>query len=439
MKPTDLRGILRYIPQFRERVFVLGIDGAVVTHENFSNLLLDIAVLRSLNIGVILVHGASALIRQLADRAGEVPSDLDGAGRTNEVTLELALHAANRLTHEILEGLAANNLSGAATNAIIAHPRGILQGVDQQWTGRVERIDDKLLNSLLTQGIVPVVPPLGFDGEGRTYRLNSDHVACELALRLGAIKLIYLSTGEGLLRGGQLIRQIKVDHLEQLLKSARGEFSPESRSKAAYSAEACRAGVPRVHVINGLVDEGVLTEVFSNEGIGTLVYANEYQQIRPAMKKDVRSILALTKQAVAREELLKRTRQTIENHLRDYYIFEVDTNPVACIALHQYPATGQGEIANLYVGPSHENQGIGRKLVRFIEEKASELGLQQILVLSTQAYTYFQNKAGYLPGSIDDLPPERRAEYEHSPRRSRILIKQLNPKNPANTASPSAP
>src|SRR5882672_12363762 len=141
MKLTDLRGILQYIPRFREKTFLISVDGAIVTDENFANILLDVAVLRSLNIRVVLVHGASAQIKALADERRSRASDLDGAGITDADTLQLALTAANRLTHEILEGLSANDLRAACTNAIIAHPMGIIQGVDHLFTGKVERVD----------------------------------------------------------------------------------------------------------------------------------------------------------------------------------------------------------------------------------------------------------------------------------------------------------
>src|SRR5881275_341989 len=166
MKLTDLRGILQYIPRFRERTFVISIDGAIVTDENFQNILLDVAVLRSLNIRVVMVHGAAAQIKALAEQQRVSASDLDGSGITDAVTLQLALTAANRLTHEILEGLSANDLRAACPNAIIAHPMGILQGVDHLFTGKVERVDVELFQTLLAQGIIPVVPPLGFDGDG---------------------------------------------------------------------------------------------------------------------------------------------------------------------------------------------------------------------------------------------------------------------------------
>ncbi|MHB8523267.1 MAG: amino-acid N-acetyltransferase [Limisphaerales bacterium] len=425
MKPTDLRGILQYIPRFREKVFVISTDGAIVTDENFANILLDVAVLRSLNIRVVLVHGAAAQIKLLATQQKITPSNLDGSGVTDANTLQLALTAANRLTHEILEGLSANDLRAACTNTIIAHPLGILHGVDHLFTGKVERVDVEFLQTLLGQGIIPVVPPLGFDGDGKTYRVNSDSVAVAVADALKANKLIFITTHDGLFRQGQLLQQMLVADLDALLANHRDDFIPGLISKAIHAAAACHAGVPRVHIINGRLDEALLAEVFSNEGIGTLIYANEYQQVRRAMKKDVRSILLLTKNSVEAEELVKRTRSTIEKNLGDYYMFEIDKNPVACIGLHAYPEHGKGELACLYVSPSHENQGIGRKLIQFIENKAREMGLNELLVLSTQAFTYFQSKGGFAEGSPDDLPPARREKYEQDGRHSKVLVKKL--------------
>src|SRR5437773_10045046 len=217
VKLTDLRGILQYIPQFREKTFVLSVDGAIITDENFANILLDVAVLRSLSIRVVLVHGASAQIKALAEERNFKPSNLDGAGITDAETLQLALTAANRLTHEILEGLSANDLRAACSNAIIAHPMGIIQGVDHLFTGKVERVNVELLQTLLSQGIVPILPPLGFDGDGKTYRVNSDSVAVAVAEALKATKLMFITTYDGILRQGQIIRQMLVADLDAIL------------------------------------------------------------------------------------------------------------------------------------------------------------------------------------------------------------------------------
>ncbi len=425
MKLTDLRGILQYIPQFREKTFVINVDGAIVTDENFANILVDIAVLRSLSIHVVLVHGASAQIRALAAEQGVTPSNLDGTGITDETTLKLALTAANRLTHEILEGLSAIDLRAACTNAIIAHPIGILHGVDQLFTGKVERVDVEMLRQLLDHDIVPVLPPLGFDGEGKTYRVNSDGVALAVAEALKATKLMFITTHDGIRVGNRVIRQMPLSDLESVITLQKADVHPDLLSKAIHAAAACKAGVPRVHVINGAVEEGLLAEVFTNEGVGTLVYANGFQQIRRALKKDIRSILNLTKRSVESEELVKRTRSAIEKHLGDYYIFETDKNPVACVALHTWPELGKGELACLYVSPAHENQGIGRTLVQFVENKARESGLNELIALSTQAFTYFQSKAGFVEGTPDDLPPNRREKYDQSGRNSKVLVKKL--------------
>jgi len=425
VKLTDLRGILRYIPQFREKAFVINVDGAIVTDENFANILVDIAVLRSLSIRIVLVHGASAQIRALAQEKRFTPSNLDGTGVTDETTLKLALTAANRLTHEILEGLSANDLRAACTNAVIAHPVGILHGVDQLFTGKVERVDTEMLQQLLDQGIIPVLPPLGFDGEGKTYRVNSDGVALAVAEALKAAKLMFITTHDGVRVGNRVIRQMPLSDLESVLTLQKPDIHPDLLSKAIHAAAACKAGVPRAHVINGSLQEGLLAEVFTNEGVGTLIYGNEFQQIRRALKKDIRSILNLTRGSVETEELVKRTRATIEKQLGDYYIFEIDKNPVACIALHTWPELGKGELACLYVSSAHENQGIGRKLVQFVENKARELGLRELIALSTQAFTWFQSKGGFAEGTPDDLPPNRREKYDQSGRNSKVLLKKL--------------
>lgn len=426
MKPTDLRGILQYIPRFREKTFVIAADGAVVSHINFANLLLDIAVLRSLNIRVVLVHGAAEQIAKLAEEQSLTPSNLDGTGITDDDTLKLALTAANGLTHEILEGFATNDLRAANANAVAAQPLGILAGTNHQNTGQVERIDTELLKTLLAQGITPVIPPLGFDGEGNTFRLNSDSVAHCVAEALQAAKLIFISTTDGLQQDDAIVRQILSTELQATLTDQPDRIPKDHRSKARHAAEACSAGVPRVHLINGLVTEGLLAEVFSNEGIGTLVYANEYRQIRPAKMKDAASIHRLSREAMAEERLIARSEEAIEELLEDYFLFEIDDNPVACVALHTHTKEGIGELAHLFVNPSHGNQGIGQRLVQYVEDKARESGLTKLVTLSTQSFAFFTNKSGFTEGELSDLPVARQAAHQKQGRNSKVLIKELS-------------
>ncbi|GIW82806.1 MAG: amino-acid acetyltransferase [Gemmatales bacterium] len=434
LRLTDLREILRYVPRFRDKLFVIALDGSVVAHENFGNLLLDIALLRSLRIHVVLVHGAGHQIRLLAEKNNIAVSSLDGTGVTDAATMELSLTAANQVSHNILAGLSATDLLGVVGNAVVAHPAGILHGVPHQFTGRVERIEVDMLQALLDRNIIPVIPPLGWDGEGTTYRINSDAVAYEVARAMTAVKLIFLTDYDGIRlfdrsdnedeASGSLIRQLSVDEAEKIAKTRR-DLPGTVASKLDYAVRAARQGIPRVHIINGTVEEGLLAEVFSNEGIGTLIYANEYQAIRKAMKKDVGPILSLLRAAMDSEELLRRTRSDIEEQINDFFVFEVDRTLVACAAVHFYEEGKEAELACVCVDPAYENQGIGSRLVQFAENHARNRKASKFFCLSTQAYNYFVHKAGFKQGSVDDLPPARRERYERSGRKSQILVKTL--------------
>jgi amino-acid N-acetyltransferase len=426
LRLTDLREILRYVPRFRDRVFVIAIDGAITEDDNFPNILLDIALLRSLSVRVALVHGAAHQIARYAELVKVTPSNLDGTGITDAATLQVAITAANRVTHEILEGLSANDLRAACPNAIVAHPAGILGGVDQQFTGRVERVDAGLLQTLMERDIIPVVPPIGCDGVGRSYRLNSDAVAVEVAKTLNAVKLVFLST-EGGVRGPRgVIRQMTVEEGEAFLQKNKADLSNEGVTKLRHAVRAGKEGVERVHIIDGREQEGLLGEVFSNEGIGTLIYTNEYQAIRMAQKKDVRAVHTLIQRGIKADELVKRTRQDIERGIADFFVFEVDRNPIACGALHLYPDENKAELASVYVDPRYENQGIGGKLLQYAEQLARSRGVAVLFCLSTQAINYFIQRGGFKLGTPDDLPPARREIYEKNGRRSQVLVKTLN-------------
>ncbi len=426
LRLTDLREILRYIPQFRDRAFVIALDGAVVGDENFANLMLDITLLRSLRIGVALVHGAGLQVRQLAAREGIRLSNSDGTGITDANALQISVTAANRVTHQLLQGLADNDLRGASGNFVVAHPAGILGGVDHQWTGKVERVDTVMLRSMLDQEIIPVIPPLGFDGEGRTFRLNSDAVAVEIAKAIQAVKLIYLSAHKPPRHNGRTLRTLTTDEAAGILKKNKGDVQPvEAVSKLENAVKGSKAGVPRVHIIDGTMPEGLLTEVFSNEGVGTLVHANEYQSIRRAQKKDLRAVFALIQRGVEADELLKRTRAEVERNIDDFFVFEVDKNPVACGALHEFPQQKKAEVASIYVDPRHENRGIGLKLIKYAEDTARALGYDVLYCLSTQAINFFIQKGGFQLGTPDDLPPTRRDVYDRSGRKSQVLVKGL--------------
>ncbi len=156
-----------------------------------------------------------------------------------------------------------------------------------------------------------------------------------------------------------------------------------------------------------------------------MISIGEYQTIRRARPEDLDFIWKLVRPAMEKEELMQRSREELEQILKDFFILELDQHPVACAALHVYPEQKTGEVACLCVSPSHENRGLARALLRYLEEQARQQGLRKLIALSTQAYVYFQRKAGYEEGSLEDLPPSRRARYEQCRRRSKILVKPL--------------
>jgi amino-acid N-acetyltransferase len=427
MKLPELRGILQYVTRFRDKIFVIAIDGKIIGSENFPNILLDIAVLRSLNIKVVLVHGAGLQIEQAAQEQRINVSSSDGTGVVDETTLHLSINVASRLTNQIMGGLTQVDLRAAYANCIIAHPFGIVHGIDFQFAGKVERVDVQMLELFLNQEIVPVIPPIGFDGEGRTFRVNSDLVALEVAEALHAAKLIFLSPYDGLILEGQRIGHLVAPELEELLKKIKAHLPKGLLSKLEHAAQACRYGVPRVHLLNGNVNEALLAEIFSNGGVGTMVYSNEYEQIRRLYKKDIRAVMSLIQQSIRSEELVRRTRAEILADIDDYWILEIDRHIVGCVAMYAYPEQKMAELACLYVSRSNENQGLGRKLMSFVENLARQRGFSQLIALSTQAFVYLQQKGGFVEAGPEILPPGRRAKYEASGRNSRILVKNLVP------------
>jgi len=426
IKPADLRGILKYVPRFRDQVFVIAIDGSIIADENLPNLLLDIAVLRSLHIGVVLVHGIGKQLKDVSEERNVPISDVHGTGVTDAATLQLAIECSTRVSHLVMEGITQSGLKCATTNAIRATPVGIVKGVDQQFSAKVERIDHALIRHLMDAQIVPLVSPVAFDRDGRSLRINSDLLATELAIALKATKVIFLCPFDGLAINGEIKRQIAIDELEEVLRKHPETIGDNARSKAIHAVKAIKAGPPRVHLVDGRIYEGLLTEIFSNEGIGTLIYGNDYQQIRRAARRDSRTIYNLTRQAVKREELLHRSLQSIERNIDQYYVFEIDENPVACMAVRTYPESQTAEIASLYVLPFYQRLGVGRKMVSFATLEAKRLGARKLIALSTQTSPFFRAVCGFEEADQNALPPERLATYQQSQRNSRVLLKELD-------------
>ncbi len=426
IKPNDLRGILKYVPRFQGQIFIIAIDGAIIADENFSNLLVDIAVLRSLGIKIVLVHGIGHQVQELSELRGVAITNNDGTGITDAATLDLSIRAGSRVSHLILEGLTQNSLKAVITNAVRALPLGIIRGVDQLLTGKVERIDKDFIFELIAQQVVPLITPIAFGPDGKSLRVNSDLLAAEVAEALHATKIIYLTPHAGLEINGSVRREISVEALTKILATQPEHIAEPVRSKAEHAVKAIETGTPRVHIVDGRIFDGLLNEIFSNEGVGSLVYGNDYQQIRKASKRDVRLIYNLTRAAVKREELLHRTQQAIEKNIDQFFVFEIDENIIACVTLYFYPDKPQlAEIGSLYVLPFYHNRGIGKKMVEYACLQAKERGVTGVIALSTQSFGFFSNVCGFEEATKDVLPEARLKIYEDSGRNAKILVKAL--------------
>ena len=425
IKPTDLRGILKYVPMFRDHVFVLAIDGSLVAHENFQNVLLDIAVLRSLNIKVVLVHGVDQQIEALAKQKETTISDPHGELETDAVTLELATEAAAMVSLEVMQGLTRNGLRCATCNGVRSKEIGILKGEDQLSSGAVDKIDDVLFNRLLDADTIPVITPIAFNREGAPLRINSDLLASELASKLNASKLIYMTTQEGLQISGQSLTNLPVADLEGLIKTATRQMPERLLSKFKHAAKAINAGTPRAHILDGRLFGALLNEIFDKVGIGTMVYSNDYQSIRRAVAADAHSIYNITQNGVRSESLRERSQESIAATIDDYLVYEIDGSIVGCVNLKIYDSGDIAEIGSVYVQAFYQNKGVGRKMVEFACAEAQERGSRRAIAMTTQASKFFSKVCAFEEGTVNDLPAERREDYAQNGRNSKVLYLDL--------------
>ena len=425
LKPADLRGILEYVPIFRDHIFVVALDGSIIAHENFANVLTDIAVLRSLNIHIIIVHGIGQQLIHLAESKGLAISNAYGEGPTDEQTLALAIEASGIVSQTVMAGLSQNNIKCAICNAIRATDIGILQGRNQLRNGKVEKINVPFLQCLLEKDIVPIIQPIVNDRDGATLRANSDALAAEVALAIEASKLIYLTSQTGLTINGQMAMNIPLDQLNKILQKTPKAIEERLRSKAECAAKALREGTPRAHILDGRIFGGLLTEIFDKVGLGTMIHANEYQQIRPARKKDIQPVFNIIKNAARQETLRHRTRQNIEKDILNFFVYEVDGSIIGCASLIPQGKSKTAELASVLVQGFYQGKGVGLKLVDYTLLQAKAKGYKKIIALSTQAATFFLSTCGFTAGKIGDLPQNMQSRYQSSGRNSKILIKRL--------------
>lgn len=425
LSPADLRGILKYVPLWRNHTFIIALDGAVMETETVGNLMLGLAVLRNLGIRLIIVYGIGAQVLQLAKERKVEISEARGIGPTDAATMALAIEASGTVGHLIERGLTLNGLTCARVNAVRATERGIIKGEKQLFSGKVDRIDKTVLTQLMQQEVVPIISPVAFTKEGTERRLNSDQLASELAIALKASKLIFLLPYAGLTYNGALRLNADVSEVRKVLDTAPETIDEPVRSKAYYAVHTVESGPPRAHIIDCRIHDGLLKEVFSKVGIGSMIHSNPYSQIRKARRKDVSSIYALTRGSVRNESLRSRSKTSIESDISDYFVYEVDESIIGCFRITHYPRSSASELGSVAVHPAYRGRHIGKSLVDFAVDQTRKDGRKRLFALTTQAAPFFRDICQFQEGKPTDLPKALRESLEKSGRNSEVYFMEL--------------
>ncbi|QIK37735.1 amino-acid N-acetyltransferase [Caldichromatium japonicum] len=427
---TWVRQATPYIHAHRGRTFVIAFGGEALLDSRFPDLVHDIALLHGLGIHLVLVHGARPQIEQRLREQGAELRYVNGLRVTDERALACVKEAAGIVRVEIEAllslGLANSPMAGVripvvSGNFVTARPLGVIDGVDYAHTGLVRRVDQHSLKALLDQGMVVLMPPLGYSPTGEVFNLSAADVARSAAAALGADKLIFLLEGRAVLEGSGLPSNLLTQDIDRLLQSAK--LSDELASYLRAGAEACRQGVKRVHLVERCIAGALMRELLTHRGSGTLISAEPYERLRSARIEDIPGILDLLRPLEEHGILIRRTREHVETDVAHFHVLDCDGLVIACAALYPYPAEGMAELACLAVHPDYRGAGRGERLLAYLSELARDQGLRRLFVLTTQTAQWFQER-GFTSAGIEALPNDKRALY-NTRRNSKVFVKDL--------------
>ncbi|HSC80645.1 MAG TPA: amino-acid N-acetyltransferase [Chitinolyticbacter sp.] len=421
-----------YIHAFRGRTFVIALGGEVVRDGRFVTLTHDINLLTSLGVRLVIVHGARPQIEvRMAERALDVRYH-KGLRVTDAETLECVIQAVGQVRVEIESllsmGLANSPMANAdirvsAGNFITAQPMGVRDGIDLLYTGEVRKVDTTAINYRLDDGEMVLLSTLGYSPTGEVFNLPLEDVATSAAIALKADKLLFLSEHDGVFDAdGELMTEMTALEAEQLLAACNNQ--PEDmRLYLPCAIRAVRQGVLRAHLVSHHVDGGLLMELFTRDGIGTMISRESLETLRQATIDDVGGLLALIEPLEEQGVLVKRGRELIEREIHRYSILEHDGKIIGCVAIHPFPDSKMAELACLVIDPDYRDADRGATLLRHVEQQARTLGMAQLFALTTRTSHWFVER-GFAQGSVDELPMEKKQLYNYQ-RRSKVFIKTL--------------
>ena len=437
--PTDamafvqwLRKVAPYIHAFRGHIFVIAFGGEVVSDGGFVALTHDFNLLHSFGVRLVLVHGVRAQIEARLNALGHASRYVKGLRVTDNAALQCAKEAVGRMRVEIEAllsmGLPNSPMSGAqlrvaSGNFVTAKPIGVIEGVDLQHTGEVRKIDAAAVEQRLNDGEMVLLSPLGYSPTGEIFNLALEDVATSAAIALGADKLIFLMEEDGVTdTSGKLLTELTVPEADRIL-SKQTRLSGDVRLYLPCAARACREGVARVHLLSRHVDGAVLLELFTHQGIGSMVTQAVLEKLRQAQIEDVGGLLALIEPLENEGVLVRRPRELLEMEMSRFSIVEHDGIIIGCAALYPFPRDKAGELACLVVQQNYRKRGYGDTLLKRVEKQARDAGMRKLFVLTTRATHWFIER-GFKEGAVEQLPEQKQALYNFQ-RRSKVFMKRL--------------
>lgn len=407
------------------------LPGESLNHENFSNIIHDIALLSSLGVRLVLVHGARPQIDARLEHAGSTSKFHHNLRITDSASLSMVLQAIGeaRIAVEaaLSTGLPNSPMHGAhmqvlSGNFTVAMPHGVIDGVDLQHTGKVRRVNTRSLQTALDSGAIALLSPLGYSPTGEVFNLSFSDVATHVATAIKADKLLAFVPGDGVTDAdGNLLRQLSLQECKTFLEDQGASVDPDLRQALNACYLSCLQGVSRAQLVSYAADGALLTELFTRDGLGTMIYSGQYEQLRTATIDDVGGILELIAPLENEGILVRRSREVLETEISKFSVMEKDGTIIACAAL--YPYDDIAELACVITHPDYRKGGRAATLLQQMENQARKQKIRQLFLLTTQTAHWFIEQ-GFAPGSLSDLPMSRQSLYNYQ-RNSKIFVKNL--------------
>ncbi len=420
-KAENVRDVIRYLQKFKNALLVIYLDDKTISSPVFSSHIRDIALLHQAGLKVVLIPGARRRIDEVLNNAKIKWTYHENFRVTSADAMPLIKMAAFDVSNTVMTSLAANNITAVIGNWVRARGKGVLGGFDFGTAGEIDKLETEAIRTVLNDGFIPIFPCIGWNAAGHPYNISSMLLAKQVAMNLKADKLFFMMFKEEIAAGKYVIPEgfalsetgnipaMDLQEVDKFLeKNAGAETDIKNLLKAAQ--EACKAGVTRVHILNGETDGVLPCEIFSGLGSGTMIYTGNYGKVRAMEQTDIPSVLAIMRPFVETGKLLSRTEEQVAATLEDYIVFELDGGVHACAALHFYE-DGQAEIAAVAVDENYAHMGIGPKMIDALIDQAGEGGAQSIFIMTTQTADWFE-KLGFEEDSIDSIPDERRKLWD---------------------------